>query len=284
MKLGIVSPAYFGAGEDMEGLRRMKRHGYDYMDYNHLSDIGISLYHCDEATFTAQLTATRQKIHSAGIAVSQTHAPWRWPAKDRTAEERADWFDKMVTAIRATALLESTCFVVHPLMPFGEENPEPDWFWELNRDFLTRLTAVGEAHGVIVCLENMPMKKLTLSAPADTLRMVKEINLPYLRVCLDTGHSLVMGVQPGEAVRQIGREYLACLHVHDNDGVHDLHQIPYAGKADWPDFAAALREIGYTGVFSLETDVSHVLHVPVPLREPFEIGIANVAKTLAAEP
>jgi hypothetical protein len=38
MKLGIVAGAYFGRQEDAQGLKRMKKHGFECMDYNYLAD------------------------------------------------------------------------------------------------------------------------------------------------------------------------------------------------------------------------------------------------------
>ena len=52
MKIGIVPSAYFGWEEDIDGLKRMKKHGYDCMDYDHLSDTNkCKFYHCDNEEF-----------------------------------------------------------------------------------------------------------------------------------------------------------------------------------------------------------------------------------------
>ena len=54
---------------------------------------------------------------------------------------------------------------------------------------------------------------------------------------------------------------LKVLHIHDNDGVADLHQIPFtftktrenATSTDWNGFIKGLRNIGYDKVLSFET-------------------------------
>ena len=48
------------------------------------------------------------------------------------------------------------------------------------------------------------------------------------------------------------KDVLRVLHVHDNDGKTDLHQLPLFGKLGFAGFARALREIGFAGVFSFE--------------------------------
>ena len=85
---------------------------------------------------------------------------------------------------------------------------------------------------------------------------------------------------PGDAVRMIGIENLYAVHIHDNDGVRDLHQTPFNGVIDWTDFGLALHEIGFAGVVSLETAVSE--KIPIPLREYEEMGLSKKARYIAA--
>lgn len=51
----------------------------------------------------------------------------------------------------------------------------------------------------------------------------------------------------------MGAKYLKVLHVHDSDGQRDRHWYPGTGAVDWDDFTAALKEVGFAGVMSLET-------------------------------
>ena len=46
---------------------------------------------------------------------------------------------------------------------------------------------------------------------------------------------------------------LRVLHVHDNRFGRDSHDLPYFGSADWDSFYEGLKEVGYDGVFNLET-------------------------------
>lgn len=285
MQIGIFSAAYFDFEVDTDGLKRMRKHGYTCMDYNFLAYTdNCRFYRYDDETFVKNLTELRKQINGEGIEICQTHGPWRWPPQDFEEADREERFEKMCKAIVATKILGAKYCVIHPIMPFGwDQDPYPDKFWQMNKEFFTRLTKVGEEHGVIVCLENMPMPALSIASPEATLRMVKEINSPYIKMCLDTGHSIITGVQPGAAVRQIGKEYLACLHVHDNNGKNDQHLIPYSGVIDWQDFSKALQDIGYEGTMSLETNIDHSFDPPEHLREHFEIGLAKIAKELASD-
>ena len=123
---------------------------------------------------------------------------------------------------------------------------------EINFNFLRELCAQGRESGVTICLENMPFKNLPVSSVEQIVDFVKLVNEPNLKICLDTGHTMLWGLQPYEAVEKIGKDLLVCLHIHDNDGVRDSHRPLYAGIGKWQEFMDSLRKIEYNGVFSLE--------------------------------
>ncbi|MBR7063270.1 MAG: sugar phosphate isomerase/epimerase, partial [Clostridia bacterium] len=77
-----------------------------------------------------------------------------------------------------------------------------------------------------------------------------------------------------------GRDYLRVLHVHDNNGVGDFHWLPETGVIDWDNFSRALRDIGFTGVFSLETNVKTDGLSPDQIREK-RLELAATARRLA---
>ena len=45
---------------------------------------------------------------------------------------------------------------------------------------------------------------------------------------------------------------IAVLHLNDNDTLTDQHKIPMTCTIDWKDTFAALRQIGYSGIYSME--------------------------------
>ena len=70
--------------------------------------------------------------------------------------------------------------------------------------------------------------------------------------CLDTGHLLLTGQDPQNAVALLG-DRLEALHIHDNNGQEDQHLAPYMGVLDWDRFVAGLRDAGYRKPLSFET-------------------------------
>lgn len=260
MKIGIESAAYLPRYGLREGLSRMREQGYECIDYQDFCHTDTPLFAGTETEFEATLTDIRNACADAGIEISQTHGPWRWPPQDFTEEDRAERLEKMIKSVRGTAILGCPYMVIHPIMPFGDNaDPDPARLWDMNYEFMHKLADAGQEYGVTICYENMPMTALSISTPEAILRFVKTLDHPNFKVCLDTGHCAVFGLSVGEAVRLLGKDYLRVLHVHDNDGRGDFHWLPFTGVIDWADFSAALQEIGFDGALSLETCVSNQL-------------------------
>lgn len=254
MKFAIESGAYTDRYSFLAGAEKMARHGYNGIDYGYFARTGTRFFTQDEDAFRREIERHGDILRSFHIDPVQTHGPWKNPPADATEDERKVRFELFSKAIRGTAYLGSPYMILHPLMPYGANSPEhPDEVWRINLDFMHRLAEVGKKYGVVVCLENMPFKKLPLATPAEIADFVRTVNHPNLKVCLDTGHALIRGVSPAEAVRITGADLLATLHIHDNDGTRDAHDPIGTGIMDFPDFVRALGEIQYRGAISLET-------------------------------
>ena len=62
------------------------------------------------------------------------------------------------------------------------------------------------------------------------LNLVKEIDDPRVRICLDVGHvNAVSQVPVTEWIRQLG-PWIGHFHLHNNDGKHDLHSPLLGGE------------------------------------------------------
>lgn len=279
MKIGIAGGylSYYGFSE---GLKRMKAQGYECLDDALLANTDNDIFSATPAEFERKLTERRKEIEDNGIIVSQTHGPWRWPPKDATEEDRKERFEKMSMAIVGTALMGTKNFIIHPIMPYGcDRERNPRMMWEMNLDFFGKLLEVAIANDVIINFENMPMVALAMASVPSTLDFVKAINSPNFKMCLDTGHCAILGMDIGEAVRLIGKDYLQTLHVHDNNGNNDSHWIPYTGVCNWSDFAKALQEIDFQGSMSLETFIPR--QIPDDLRPLQEQSLFQMACKIA---
>ena len=279
MKIGITALERFG----QENYEKIKKSGFDCVDFG-MSNTDAPIYTLPTAESDALILREKARAASVGLRICQVHGPWRYPPMDDTEENRSERFEKMSISIRATSLLGCKYWIVHPIMPFGTHDTEigkEKETWELNVKFFRALLPIAKEHGVTICLENMPMLAFSLSKPEDILRLVEEINDESFMVCLDTGHvNVFKELSLGDETRRLGK-YIKTLHVHDNRASLDMHLPPYFGKSDWEDFIRALGEIGYEGVFSLETEPSSAL--PEPLAEKFVSAYADLAKWMTKE-
>ena len=81
------------------------------------------------------------------------------------------------------------------------------------------------------------------------------VNDDFFVACLDLGHAEMRGSGSGAVnmIKALGK-HLQALHIHDNDRWHDSHQIPFSMDMDFESIIKALKEVGYSGEFTLEAN------------------------------
>ena len=87
-----------------------------------------------------------------------------------------------------------------------------------------------------------------------------------------------------DKIRYAG-DLIKIIHAHDNDGSGDLHLHPYDGNVDWADLAEGLFDIGFDGVFNLETAPVKEKRLKEGISDEevreAEIALAKTAKLIA---
>ena len=76
------------------------------------------------------------------------------------------------------------------------------------------------------------------------------VDSPAVGFCYDAGHRHA-GAQDVDMLSLYGNRLFA-LHLHDNDGNHDQHLIPFAAGIDWSQQMSAIAATGYDGPTTLE--------------------------------
>ena len=276
MKTGNTSGAFSYLPIDRMYVR-MRELGYNAVDQD-LADTNAPCYR-DAASMEAHCKVIRAAAEDAGIEISQVHGPW--PTDDTTAENRAKTLENMRLAVYGCHCLGAPYLIIHPQMPYGWGREEDaDFALSLTVELMKNLMPDCEKYGVTLCLENMPMTAHRISTMDRIAEAVEMVGHPNAAICFDTGHTNVYGHDLGDAVRTAGK-YLRTLHVHDNDGKADRHQLPWLGSADWNSFTAALAETGFDGVMSLETRGPVSKNMPDTVRDAAEKLTYLSAKALA---
>ena len=179
-----------------------------------------------------------------GIVCNQSHAPH--PVNISAVR------DFLKCAIECTAEAGGKICVIHPGC---DKTPEE------NAEMYAELLSVARGCGVKIATENMwnwddEKDQSSFAACATGESFVRHIDLlhdPDLVACLDIGHAQMRGSGEGAVsmIRALGHR-LQALHIHDNDCWHDCHQLPGSMDIDFAAVAVALKEVGYSGWFTLE--------------------------------
>ena len=259
LNTGITNTSY-GMYDFETALEKISSHGYGCIDYQGFVNVETDFFNLPWDEFEKELKKQRELIESKGLSVSQAHAPWRHPVQDATPEGRAFWTEAMKKSIFGTHILGCHRFVVHPLMPYLDTDKGADEVWALNEVFVATLADYAKQYDVKVCVENLPFPKYPLTTVEQVCELVDKMGRDNLKVCLDTGHAAIFfGSDVASAARYLGKR-LEAVHIHDNMGKEDEHLKPSDGIIDWDGFAAALKEIGFSGVASLETSAKNAGH------------------------
>ena len=136
---------------------------------------------------------------------------------------------------------------------------------QYNLRWFRELIPLAEQLGVEIDIENgfdfadfqqtgdMPF---AFSTVEDVCWLVDQLNHPLVKVCFDTGHANISGLDVPASIRQLGNR-LSTLHLQDNFGKigpiePDVHLLPGHGAIDWSAVMEALRDIGFQGVLNME--------------------------------
>lgn len=251
MKLGIGSTS--ADKFSCNGLEKLRELGFTNLDYNIVSRQNHEIYRGGD--IETVLSPDKKRFAAAGLTISQTHAPWDYHRDGDTPEQINEMYENLKICIKANAFLGVKYIAVHPFFPHGEMCSEgADEDLELNVKLFKELQPLLEEYDVTLCIENLPWPIAVNGYPARVLELIERLDNPHYAACLDTGHSMSCRVQPGDAAKLLGK-HLKITHIHDNEGGGDQHKFPYDKncKIDWEYFSKCMKEIGYEGVFNLET-------------------------------
>ncbi len=131
--------------------------------------------------------------------------------------------------------------------------------WANLRQSLTELLDYTARTNLKLLIEPAHVWETTLIRTVDeALRMISEIKSERLGVCLDTGHANVNGEDLTQVVHAL-KDVPLHIHIDDNNGDSDSHNVPGTGKIDFHAFARALKEIDYHGFVSAELGFQYTL-------------------------
>ena len=210
---------------------------------------------------------TRCRLEAKGLTPGQIHCAWIHGSairEDFSWDAPAPVFHRSIEAAR---MLGCRRLIFHPIFYRHRIASEAVRARLLDIDvaWFRALLPTAEKYAVELHLENTfdfahvqgPEDRGFMCATAEEmLYLVRQLNHPLIRLCLDTGHAHIAGQDIPTMIRAFG-PLLGSLHLNDNYGkigpiYEDLHLYPGYGRIQWDPVFDALREVGYTGTLNME--------------------------------
>lgn len=252
--------------------------GFDALDFG-FCDIYTSeqIYKCERSEvfdlpaekFDDYFLKIKEQAVLNNIEIGQTHAPFPTQITVGYTETNKYLHECIVKSIKATSLLGCKYIVIHPI--FGDYNNilSPEKEHRINIDFYSSLIPYLKKYDVVACLENMWISNKTgyfekiysaiCNDYEEANKYIDELNSiageERFGFCFDSGHAVLVGNDVKNALKILGKRVKA-LHLHDIDGIHDNHTMPFLGITDWNRLMQAIKESGYVGTLNFEALMS----------------------------
>lgn len=279
MDIGVQTKNVINDKNPLEGFELLRRTGFTCCDFSLNSYLlNSSLYNFEtndffdksEAELEAFFTPHKESAKAVGIRINQMHMPY--PNYVPNGDDELNNYLKNVVAPKSMKIcdfMDCKYIVIHGFKLahyLGSEEAE----WQKTLEFIEFLVPLAKELGITICIENIytSLGDHIVEGPCCDARKaavrIDTINEKYgaevLGFCFDTGHANLVGIDFEDFIVTLG-DRLKVLHIHDNDGIGDLHQIPFTftrsrentTSTDWEGFVKGLKRIHFNGVLSFET-------------------------------
>ncbi len=234
-----------------ERLSALKEAGFDAYDFSMFN--ASSCPWIGENEYAEKVKALRKYADSIGIVCNQTHAPFPLVFSDSEEKTKAR-FAEIVRALEISAILGAKLSVVHP-----GNSPMP----QENAKLYKRFEPYAKKFGIRIALENMwgwdnENGHALPGACSDGANFNAHLDLldeTVFCALVDVGHGEMKGLDTSaeKMIRALGGRVKG-IHLHDNDLIHDTHTLPFTRNIKYAPIIAALKDIGYDGDITLESD------------------------------
>lgn len=241
--------------DDETAVRMIAAAGFDAFDYSMFRASGKRDMLGDD--YRERAVALKKVADEAGVVCRQAHAPFDFEYDDEVGMQ-GEKYRRLVRSLEIASILGAENIVVHTV----KRNLPKDFDLEgFSRAFYRSLIPYCEQFNICISVENLVGRKPitnekfeVFSNPKKHLAFVKSLDSAWLNICIDVGHSALLGYMPEDVINAMDNRLFKTIHVHDNDFESDQHVLPYEGRIDWEAVTKALAQVGYDGDFSFELE------------------------------
>ncbi len=279
IELGVQSKNIVFDENPIDGFKTIKQAGFSCCDFSlnsYLSNTSIykqeinSFFDSSNNHLLHYFEPHKRAAEAVGVRINQVHMPYPIYISNASRLINEYLLNQVAhKSIEICHFLGSKYIVVHGIKR-GNIASSENSDWQYTEQFIRKIAPLAIERGITICLENLYENQggHLIEGPCcdarKAVQRIQKINHEYgvqlMGFCLDTGHANLIGLDVEEFIITLG-EHLKILHIHDNDGVRDLHQIPFTfsgnrennSLTDWDGFIRGLRKIGYNQVLSFET-------------------------------
>lgn len=279
LKIGVQSRNVVNDADPAAGFKLLKKAGFECCDFSlnyYLKNTDLyrenlnKFFDKSVSELEDFFTPHKEGALKSGIFINQMHMPY--PTFVPGAKQEVNdylWNEVGPKSMEICRFLDCPNIVIHGFKLeryYGSEEAE----WEKTEEFLEFLAPMAKEYGITMCMENLYNSQGAhkVEGPGcnayKAVTRIDKMNEKYgaeiLGFCYDTGHGNLVGLDPYKFITTLGKR-LKVLHIHENDGLADLHQLPFTftrtrdntSILDWDGVLKGLKEIGFDGVLSFET-------------------------------
>ncbi len=236
--LSITTDYVTDTGSPELYLRRIAEAGFTHVHWCHHWNTDFLYDECE-------LEQIECWLHRYNLQVTDLHASaGREKAWGSLREyERLAGVELVANRIEMAARLGTDVIIMH--LPDLSDPTTREAAWDQVCKSLDTLRKPAGRHGVRIAIENGPL--------AEIEKLLSTYEPDYLGLCYDCGHGNL--VPDGLDRLECLQDRLISIHLHDNDGSADQHNLPFwpGGTVDWDRLAKTLATSAYAKWVSMES-------------------------------
>ncbi|MBQ3234535.1 MAG: sugar phosphate isomerase/epimerase [Clostridia bacterium] len=237
------------AKDDFEKVLEISLAGFKYVDFS-MYDNETSVYMHDGWRET--IKKLKGYADNLGVKFVQAHSPAFETLE--TLDPNENWQEKFEQTLRSIEICKELDIPVTVVHAGVKRNSSKEETFELNKKFYDLLLPTMEKTGVTVLVENVGINdnngRYYFNSGKRLAEFIDYYDHPLLQACFDFGHGNAFNNNYNDVIC-LG-ERLKAIHYNDNNGVTDMHTIPFLSTLDNNASMKALIDINYSGYFTFE--------------------------------